>query len=70
MPAQRPSRSPAWAVRVPLNEACWNGESYVNSDYAGANYISAVSAYVNLLNSNGIVVPRDLLPGGRNAGDG
>src|SRR6516162_1110859 len=30
------------AVRVPLNEACWNGESYVNSAYAGANYISAV----------------------------
>jgi hypothetical protein len=29
------------AVRVPLNEACWNGESYVNSAYAGANYISA-----------------------------
>ena len=26
------------AVRVPLNEACWNGESYVNSAYAGANY--------------------------------
>src|SRR5690349_18816570 len=34
------------AVRVPLNEACWNGESYVNSAYAGANYISAVTAYV------------------------
>jgi endoglucanase len=48
------------AVRVPLNEACWNGESYVNSAYAGANYISAVSAYVNLLNSNGIVAILDL----------
>ena len=23
------------AVRVPLNEACWNGESYVNPAYAG-----------------------------------
>jgi hypothetical protein len=48
------------AVRVPLNEACWNGESYVNPAYAGANYISAVSAYVNLLNSNGIVAILDL----------
>ena len=47
-------------VRVPLNEACWNGESYVNSSYAGANYISAVTAYVNLLNSNGIVAILDL----------
>jgi len=47
-------------VRVPLNEACWNGESYVNSAYAGANYISAVTAYVNLLNSNGIVAILDL----------
>ena len=43
------------AVRVPLNEACWNGESYVNSAYAGANYQAAIEAYVNLLNSNGIV---------------
>jgi endoglucanase len=43
------------AVRVPLNEACWNGESYVNAAYAGANYINAVKAYVSLLNSNGLV---------------
>ena len=48
------------AVRVPLNEACWNGESYVNSAYAGATYISAVTAYVNLLNSNGIVAILDM----------
>jgi hypothetical protein len=26
------------AVRVPLNEACWNGQSYVASQYRGANY--------------------------------
>src|SRR5262249_4332524 len=26
------------AVRVPLNEACWNGESYVNPADAGASY--------------------------------
>jgi endoglucanase len=43
------------AVRVPLNEACWNGESYVDAAYAGANYQSAIEAYVNLLNDNGIV---------------
>jgi endoglucanase len=42
-------------VRIPLNEACWNGESYVNPAYAGANYQTAIESYVNLLNSNGIV---------------
>ena len=42
-------------VRIPLNEACWNGESYVNPAYAGANYQTAIKSYVNLLNSNGIV---------------
>ena len=48
------------AVRVPLNEACWNGESYVNPAYAGANYINAIEAYVSLLNANGIVAILDL----------
>ena len=48
------------AVRVPLNEACWNAESYVNSAYAGANYISAIKAYVSLLNANGMVAILDL----------
>jgi endoglucanase len=48
------------AVRVPLNEACWNGESYVKPVYAGANYRHAIEAYVSLLNSNGIVVILDL----------
>jgi endoglucanase len=48
------------AVRVPLNEACWNGESYVNSAFAGANYINAIKAYVRLLNNNGIVAVLDL----------
>jgi endoglucanase len=43
------------AVRVTLNEACWNGESYVNSAYAGSNYRSAIEAYVRLLNANGLV---------------
>jgi hypothetical protein len=48
------------AVRVPLNEACWNGESYVPAADAGANYINAVKAYVSLLNANGIVAILDL----------
>jgi endoglucanase len=48
------------AVRVPLNEACWNGESYVTPGYAGAAYVSAVKSYVSLLNANGIVAILDL----------
>jgi hypothetical protein len=48
------------AVRVPLNEACWNGESYVNSAYSGSAYRSAVESYVQLLNRNGIVAILDL----------
>jgi len=48
------------AVRVPLNEACWNAESYVDAAYAGANYQSAIEAYVSLLNDNGIVAILDL----------
>jgi endoglucanase len=48
------------AVRVPLNEACWNGESYVNSAFSGTTYQSAIKAYVSLLNANGIVAILDL----------
>ena len=48
------------AVRIPLNEACWNAESYVNPTYAGANYIAAVKNFVDLLNANGIVAILDL----------
>ncbi len=48
------------AVRVPLNEACWNAESYVNPAYAGAAYQDAVKAYVSLLGDNGIVAILDL----------
>jgi endoglucanase len=48
------------AVRVPLNEACWNGESYVNAAYSGAAYQSAIENYVSLLNSSGIVAILDL----------
>jgi len=54
------SWGPVNAVRVPLNEACWNGESYVNASDAGANYINAIKAYVSLLNANGIVAILDL----------
>jgi endoglucanase len=48
------------AVRVPLNEACWNGDSYVKSAYRGTAYHRAVVAYVQLLNRNGLVVILDL----------
>jgi hypothetical protein len=48
------------AVRVPLNEACWNAESYVTAADAGTNYINAIKAYVSLLNSNGMVAILDL----------
>jgi endoglucanase len=48
------------AVRVPLNEACWNGESYVPAPYGGASYRRAVEAYVQLLNRNGMVAILDL----------
>jgi hypothetical protein len=48
------------AVRVPLNEACWNGEAYVNSRFRGAAYRNAVKAYVSLLNRNGLVAILDL----------
>ncbi|MGH6655102.1 MAG: cellulase family glycosylhydrolase, partial [Actinocrinis sp.] len=50
----------ATAVRVPLNEACWNAESYVNSAYSGAAYQNAVKNFVNLLNANGLVAILDL----------
>jgi len=46
--------------RVPLNEACWNGESYVTAAYAGTNYINAIKSYVSLLNANGLVAILDL----------
>jgi hypothetical protein len=48
------------AVRVPLNEACWNAESYVTAADAGASYINAIKSYVSLLNSNGLVAILDL----------
>jgi endoglucanase len=48
------------AVRIPLNEACWNGEPYVDPAYASLSYRAAIEAYVSLLNSNGMVAILDL----------
>jgi hypothetical protein len=48
------------AVRVPLNEACWNGQPYISPQFRGANYRRAVEAYVRLLNRNGLVAILDL----------
>ncbi|HEX6522677.1 MAG TPA: cellulase family glycosylhydrolase [Streptosporangiaceae bacterium] len=48
------------AVRIPLNEACWNGESYVKPAYAGARYQAAIKAYVRRLNAAGLVAILDL----------
>jgi endoglucanase len=48
------------AVRIPLNEACWLGESYVKPAYSGQRYRAAVEAYVRRLNASGIVVIVDL----------
>jgi endoglucanase len=48
------------SVRVPLNEACWNGESYVPAADAGTNYINGIKSWVSLLNSNGLDVILDL----------
>jgi endoglucanase len=47
-------------VRVPLNEACWNGQPYVPGPYRGVSYQRAVESYVRLLNRNGIVAILDL----------
>ena len=48
------------AVRIPLNEACWNAQPYVKPAYAGAIYRAAIKRYVSLLNSNGLVAILDL----------
>ena len=48
------------AVRVPLNEACWNSESYVNPAFAGIHYRDAIKRFVKQLNNNGLVAILDL----------
>lgn len=53
----------AWhinAVRIPLNEDCWLDINGVWSGIGGLTYQQAVIDYVNLLNSNGIIVILDL----------
>ncbi|HET9896474.1 MAG TPA: cellulase family glycosylhydrolase [Streptosporangiaceae bacterium] len=48
------------AVRMPLNEACWNGESYVSSQFSGTNYQNAIKSEVSLMNASGLDVILDL----------
>ena len=48
------------SVRVPLNEACWNGDSYVKKAASGVKYQDAVASYVKRLNAAGIVAILDL----------
>jgi aryl-phospho-beta-D-glucosidase BglC (GH1 family) len=48
------------AVRISLNEACWNSERYVNPAYAGARYRSVIEVYVKLLTARGLYVILDL----------
>jgi len=42
------------AVRVPLNEDCWLGQSNVDPAYSGANYRTAIRTWVDALRTNGI----------------
>ncbi|MFJ1754287.1 cellulase family glycosylhydrolase [Kitasatospora sp. NPDC088134] len=42
------------AVRVPLNEDCWNGYANVKPEYAGENYRTAVKNFVYALRDAGI----------------
>ncbi len=48
------------AVRIPLNEDCWNGDSYVSAAFGGTNYQQAIETYVRLLNANGLIAILDL----------
>ncbi|GAA2742484.1 cellulose binding domain-containing protein [Kitasatospora cinereorecta] len=48
------------AVRVPLNEDCWLGQSDVNPAYAGANYRTAIKTWVDALRTGGLTPIVDL----------
>ncbi len=48
------------AVRIPLNEDCWLGINGVPAVYSGTKYRTAITNYVNLLASNGMVAILDL----------
>ncbi|WP_154769928.1 cellulase family glycosylhydrolase [Nakamurella alba] len=53
----------AWganAVRLPLNQDCWNATGGVPSAYAGTPYRQAVQSFVTALNNAGLVVVLDL----------
>jgi hypothetical protein len=43
-----------------MNEDCWLGINGVSTQYAGTAYQQAIASYVQLLNSNGMVVILDL----------
>jgi hypothetical protein len=42
------------AVRVPLNEDCWEGLPYVPAADGGANYVAAITGWVNRLVAHGL----------------
>jgi endoglucanase len=48
------------AVRIPLNESCWLGNSALSPAVSGAAYQQAIGAYVALLHKYGIVPIIDL----------
>ena len=48
-------------VRLPLNETCWLGINGVAPQYAGQNYINAITSFVALLQQNGIYVELSLM---------
>ncbi len=48
------------AVRLTLNEDCWLRINGARNAYSGKSYRDAISAYVKLLNSKGIIVILDL----------
>ncbi len=47
-------------VRLPLNQDCWNGTNDVAADYSKDAYAGAVGAFVEQLNTAGLVVILDL----------
>jgi len=48
-------------VRIPLNEDCWLGINGVPAAYDGANYRTAIAAYVNLLHQHGMYAELSLI---------
>lgn len=48
------------AVRIPLNEDCWLGINGVPAKFSGAAYRTAITSYVRLLDSAGMVAVLDL----------